>query len=265
MRVGYLGPEGSYTHLAALRMRPNADHMPYSGFSALISSLVSGETGGIIVPIENALNGGVVQVMDLLQSNDGLVAVEESRLKIDHRLITSVGADLRGIKRIYSHEQALKQCAKYLAENFPCAEQIPVSSTTAGLDMILSPSDAGIAGAHTHRAGLAVSSENIADEKNNFTYFLYVIKGEIPENTHSRRVYFSVTCKNVPGALLRILGPVSHRGLNMTKIESRPIKNRDEEYRFFIETDGDYASDNVKGALEEIKAESNSFRLLGCY
>lgn len=265
MKTGYLGPEGSYSHLAATYMRPNSILLSYVGFPQLIAALKRGETDGAVVPVENALNGGIAQVMDLLQANPELVATEEYVLGIDHRLITQSGAELSGITRIYSHGQALEQCSAYLSENFPDAKLIACQSTAAGLDMIKSPSDACIAGAHTLRGGLQISSEDVSDEKNNHTRFLYVRKGKIDENARSRRVYFSVTCPNVPGGLLRLLEPIFKNGLNMTRIESRPIKDREEEYRFFIETEGDYSSQDVKNALKEVERAGNSFRLIGCY
>ena len=247
--VGYLGPEGSYSHLAAKYMCGRAKLNAYASFSQVFSSLVSGRTDAIVVPIENSLNGGVWQYT----------------LKIDHRLVTVNGADKNKIKRIYSHSQALEQCARYLYENFPSAELIPAPSTAASLDMLKTEEDAAIAGSHTVKAGFTLSDNNIADGDGNFTHFLLVKKGDVPENSRSQRIYFSVTCKNRAGALLDLLGCISRKGLNMTKIESRPIKNVPDEYRFFVEIDGDYSSEDVKGAIENIKHNSNSFKLLGCY
>ena len=106
-KIGYLGPEGSYSSLAAARLRPNAELKDYQSFPLVFASLVNGETDGIAVPIENSLNGGVLQNMDLLQATDGVYAAAEITIKIDHRLAYLKGADLRGITRIYSHGQAL--------------------------------------------------------------------------------------------------------------------------------------------------------------
>lgn len=262
--IGYLGPEGSYSHIAAKSMRPEAVLKAYSGFPQVFSSLFS-ETDGIVVPIENSLNGGVMQNIDLLQSTDGVHAVEEVRIKIDHRLVTLDGADLKDIKTIYSHSQALEQCSKYLAENFPKARLVSVNSTAASLEMVKEKCDAAVAGAHVKRAGLTVSQDNIADEHNNFTRFLLVKRGEIPENSPSRKIYFSVTCPNRSGALLSLLGEIARLKFNMTKIESRPVKDVPDEYRFFIEVEGDYSKKSVKLALNEVRAAANSFKLLGCY
>lgn len=263
--IGYLGPEGSYSHLAAKCLCGGAKLNAYASFPQVFSSLVSGRTDAIVVPIENSLNGGVLQNMDLLQSTSDVYACGQYTLKIDHRLVTLNGADKNKIKRIYSHSQALEQCARYLDENFPSAQLIPAPSTAASLEMIKTAEDAAIAGSHTVKEGLALSENNIADGDGNFTHFLLVKRGHIPEDFRSQRIYFSVTCKNRAGALMTLLECISQKGLNMTKIESRPIKNIPDEYRFFVEIDGDYSSVDVKGAIENIKLSSNSFKLLGCY
>ena len=263
--IGYLGPDGSYSHLAAKKLMPCAFLRAYIGFPQVFQSLISGETDAIAVPIENTLNGGVLQNLDLLQSTEGVCAVKKLTVKIDHRLATLKGADGSKIKRVYSHSQALDQCAKYLAENFPSAQLLPVQSTSASLDMIKTEEDAGIAGAHNLREGLVLSDKNIADVDNNFTHFLLVTRGEVPKETKSEHIFFSVTLNNRSGALFSLLQVVAAHELNMTKIESRPIKNAPDEYRFFIEVEGDYSADGVKNALEAIKKASNSFKLLGCY
>lgn len=264
-KIGYLGPEGSYSFIAAEGMRPQAEHIAYQSFALVIASLIGGETDGVVVPIENSLNGGVMQNIDLLQYTEGICAVEEYTVKIDHRLVTRRGADVTKINRIYSHSQALEQCAAYLKNNFPSAQLCSAPSTAASLDMILTDTDAGIAGAHLKREGLVFSQNNIADEENNYTHFLLVRRGSVPEDAHTSKIYFSFTCRNKAGALVKILERVCENGFNMTKLQSRPIKNTPEAYRFFIETDGDYASQRVKAALADIRENSDEFKLLGCY
>ncbi len=265
MQTGYLGPEGSYSHIAAKKMRPDGNFRPYESFPLVFSSLVSGQSDFIVIPIENTLNGGVLQNLDLLQSTDGVCAVEKCTVKIEHRLATLKGAKSGNIKRIYSHSQALEQCADYLFKNFPSARLIPVQSTSASLEMLKTEEDAGIVGAHSVRQGITLSENNIADEDSNFTHFLLIKRGEVEKSKSSRYVFFSVTLDNRSGALLALLQVVSEHNLNMTKIESRPIKNAPDEYRFFIEAEGDYSADAVKDAIEAIKRASNSFKLLGCY
>ena len=264
-KVGYLGPEGSYSSLAAAAMCSDAKLVAYQSFPLAFASLTSGETDAIAVPIENSLNGGVLQNMDLLQSTEGIYAAQEQIIKIDHRLAFLRGADKNKIKRIYSHNQALEQCANYLFKNFPTAKLISTQSTAASLSFVTSEEDACIVGSHTAKEGFELSDENIADVTNNYTHFLLIKRGRVPANAHSRRIYFSVTSLNKSGALLSLLQRVYDHGLNMTKIESRPVKTAAEEYRFFIEIEGDYSQKEVKAALEAIKSISKSFKLLGAY
>ncbi|MDE6667809.1 MAG: hypothetical protein K2K38_05630 [Clostridia bacterium] len=265
MKCAYLGPCGSYSHLAATKMRPSDELLAYGSFRSIMNAVESGECDCAVIPIENTLNGGVLQNIDLLQTAEGVVAVEEISLPLDHRIATLKGADLDGITRIYSHEQPLAQCSEYLAKNFPSAQLIATSSTAASLDMIKTFSDAAIVGAHVKKDGIVLSEENISDGKNNFTHFLLVKRGSISESAHSSKIYFSVTCVHSSGALLDILEPMRAGGLNMTKIQSRPIKDRAGEYRFFIEVEGNYADGAVKKVLDGIKNSAKSFKLLGAY
>ena len=264
-KCAYLGPCGSYSHLAATKMRPQDELSAYGNFRSVMNAVETGECDCAVIPIENTLNGGVLQNIDLLHAAEGLVAVEEMTLPLDHRLATLNGADRRGISRIYSHEQPLAQCSGYLAKNFPNAQLIATSSTSASLDMVASFTDAAIVGAHVKRESVTLSEENIADGKNNFTHFLLIKRGTVEKTVHSSKIYFSVTCIHASGALLDILEPMRAGGLNMTKIQSRPIKDRTGEYRFFIEVEGDYADGRVRKVLDKVKNSAKSFKLLGAY
>ena len=263
MKTGYLGPEGSYSFLAAKIMTPSYGFTAYDGFPHIFRALTSGEINCAVIPIENSLSGEVTQNVDLLQETAGVAAVGECAVKIEHRLATLAGADKKLIKRIYSHRQALDQCAEYLLENFPSARLIAVPSTAASLEMIKSASDAGIVGAHVKAEGITLSNENIADRRENVTRFLKIVRGGIGENTRTHKIYFSVTCPNVSGGLLKLLQRIAAHGLNMSKLQSRPIKDAVDEFRFFIEIEGDYSL--LKAAVGDIKAAAASFKLLGAY
>lgn len=265
MKIGYLGPQGSYSHLAAQALRPSWEAVAYGSFDKLFSALCGGEIDGAALPIENTLNGGVTRNIDLLQSSDGVLAVAECTVPIDHRLVTLAGAPADGIRRIYSHGQALAQCSRFLARTYPDAKLIETPSTSESLEMIKTAADAGIAGNHMRREGYVWSAESIADEPTNYTQFLLAVRAVAKETCHTQKIYFSVTCRHAPGQLYRLLGILCARGVNMTKIESRPIKDRVGEYRFFIEIEGDYALATVREALGELKEASSSFKLLGLY
>ncbi len=265
MKIGYLGPEGSYSEIAAGRLMPDAEKVAYQNFPLLMKALLDRKVDAIAAPIENSLNGGVLQNIDLLQSTDSVCAVRECVVHIDHRLATLEGAPLSGIKRIYSHQQALDQCARYINANFPTARLIATSSTAASVAKIKTPEDAGICGEHVKADGIVLSKENIADEKTNFTHFLLIVCGTADPKKPTRRVYFSFTCRHAPGALYNILKVMADDNVNMTKIESRPIKDKPGEYRFFIEIEGDYSDPVTRRTLDSVASAANSFKILGAY
>ncbi len=265
MKTAYLGPEGSYSMLAARKLCNDGEIKEYKNFSSVMNALLCGECDYAVLPVENSLNGGVNQNIDLIQNTPNIIAIAETAVEIDHRLAVLKGTDLRGISRIYSHQQALAQCDGYIKSNFPNALLVATPSTAASLNLLKSSADACIVGAHTKRAEITLSQENISDEKCNVTHFLLFRKGEADEFTHTEKIFFSATCPHCAGALLKLLKPLSDGGMNMTKIQSRPIKDEVGSYRFFIEADGDYASLQVKAALENVKKASTSFKLLGAY
>ena len=265
MRAGYLGPEGSYSYLAAKKMASKGVHIAYDSFPLVFRALMQGEVDCIVIPIENSLNGEVTQNIDLMQSTPDIIATEECEVKIEHRLAILKGASADSIKCIYSHRQALDQCAKYLFENYPKAELFATPSTSASLDMLKTEEDACIVGAHTVREGIELLDKNISDYKDNVTHFLKVVRGTADEDRHTKKIFFSVTCPNISGSLIKLLQRVAAHGLNMSKLQSRPIKDRTNEFRFFIEIECDYSKEEVKRAVEDIRQSALSFKMLGTY
>lgn len=264
-RVSYLGPEGSYSSLAAKELVPAAEGIPCGSFYAAAEALERGEADCAVLPVENTLQGAVTQNLDLLYAAPDLVAVREYLLKIEHRLIAKTGTKLSDIRRIFSHEQAILQCGKFIAQNLPEAKIVYTDSTMQSVYRIREDGDAGIVGSHVCAEGLSFLTENIADEPKNFTHFLLVEKGKDKLPAHSERVYFAASCPHEPGALLKMLQILAVYDRNMTKIESRPIKNRPGEYCFFIEFEGDVADRNVAAALARLAEYAKGFKLLGCY
>ena len=263
--IGYLGPEGTYSEIAASRLDKRAEKRAYPSFPLLINALKKGEIDSAAIPVENSVNGAVTQNLDLLQDLQGYCAVGACAVEIDHRLVTKKGADISRIKRIYSHAQALGQCARYLNAHFPSAVLMQSQSTSGCFDCIKSEEEAGIVGSQCIKEGFELSKECISDEKNNYTLFLLVVRGQPDKDNPTNRIFFSMTCRHEVGALVKMLSILSDNGLNMTKIESRPIKDRVWEFRFFIEVEGDYSQKNVRAAIEKVSAQASSFKLLGCY
>lgn len=262
-KVSCLGPDGSYSALAAERLCKGSESILCRNFSDVIGKLLSGEADSAVIPIENSIQGGVLQNLDLLEREE-VFAVEETVLKIDHRLAVKAGVPLSAIKRVYSHEQAIGQCSEYLQKYLPQAQCIFTDSTAKSLELVGEDS-AGIVGSHMKAKGLVLSSENIANEKHNFTRFLRLARKEERMPEHSDMVFLCAVCEHKPGALLELLQAFASHGLNLTRIESRPMKDVFGEYRFFIEFAGDIADGNVQSALSCAKEKCRQFRILGAY
>ncbi len=281
MKIAFLGPEGSYSHLAAkefLKTETTAKKLagdwdecvPFRNFPEVLAAVENGRVDGAAIPIANSIQGGVSQNLDLLQEAANLFAVKELVVRIDHRLVYKKGIEPSQIGRVYSHRQALDQCAAYLSKEMPFASLRETESTGFGISRAMEDEtgkSAAIAGAHVEnlRSDFVMGDTCISNEKNNFTHFLLVKKGEeqVPQN--SDRIFFSAVCPHRPGSLLQLLELIAKSNINMTKIESRPVKNRPGDYRFFIEADCDIASAEVQEMLSSIRENTLECKLLGAY
>ena len=260
-KVACLGPEGSYSELAAKAMRPKSGILLCEDFPSVFDALTSGEADCAVVPIENTIQGGVLQNLDLLSMTEGVFETEEYLLPVDHRLATKGNISYDRIERVCSHEQALAQCSEFLQQYLPHAKKIPTASTAESLSL-LDDRTAGIVGSHLSGGDLVLSAENIANEKNNFTRFMLLERRtELP--ACSSMVFFCAVCEHKPGALLNLLKIFSE--FNLTRIESRPIRGAVGEYRFFIEFAGDVGEERVRRVLDEAKKICRQFRVLGAY
>ncbi len=278
MKIAYLGPEGSYSHLAAQKFLAEEnvegkswnECMPFRNFAEVLAAVKSGKADAGAIPIENSLQGSVAQNLDLMQDAEDLYAVKEYVLRIDHRLVYKEGVSISEIGRVYSHRQALDQCGEFLTKKMPFAALRETESTAFGLSKAMedeSGKSAAIVGAHVEglRRGFVVGEECLSDEKNNFTHFLLIKKGEdkLPET--SNRLFFSAVCPNRPGSLLELLKIIAGHEIDMTKLESRPVKNRPGEFRFFIEAACDVADGSIANFLQEVRDNTLECKVLGAY
>ncbi len=180
------------------------------------------------------------------------------------------GVKFSEIGRVYSHRQALDQCADFLSREMPFASLRETESTAFGVARAMEDEtgkSAAIAGAHTEnlRGGFLLGKTSISDEPNNFTHFLLIKKGKEKLPVHGNRVFFSAVCPHRPGSLLALLQIIAKYGINMTKIESRPVKNKVGDYRFFIEADCDLGSEQVQETFAAIQNDTLEWKLLGAY
>lgn len=281
MKIAFLGPEGSYSHLAAklfLNTEANQEKkvgewdecVPFRNFPDVLAAVSAGKVDAAAIPIENSLQGGVSQNLDLLRDAEDLYAMKEEIVRIDHRLVYKAGVSLSQIGRVYSHRQALDQCASFLSREIPFASLRETESTGFGLARAMEDEtgkSAAIVGAHTEslRSGFVMGEECISDEKNNFTHFLLIKKGAACLPKNSGKIFFSVVGPHRPGGLLELLQVIAKYGVNMTKIESRPVKNRPGDYRFFIEAEADIGAETTKEMLAAIEEKALEWKLLGAY
>ena len=278
MKIAYLGPEGSYSHLAAKHFMDEEnvtgsgwnECMPFRNFAEVLNAVATGKSDAAVLPIENSLQGSVAQNLDLMQDAKDLYAVKEYVLNIDHRLVHKEGVQLSEIGRVYSHRQALDQCSEFLSKRMPFASLRETESTAFGLTKAMedeSGKSAAIVGAHVAnlRRGFVVGTECLSDEKNNFTHFLLIKKGEEALPKASNRLFFSAVCPNRPGSLLELLKIIAAHQINMTKLESRPVKNRPGEFRFFIEADCNVGEATWMEFLREVRDNTLECKVLGAY
>ena len=240
-RLAFLGPVGTYGEQAA-RVLIEQDALedvqlvPCVGLRSVVEQLAGGQCDAAVVPIENSVEGGVTATLDALWSHPELCIRRALVLPIRHALLGS--GPLSRVTEVLSHPQALAQCSGWLAQHLPDALQLPTSSTAEAARMVAgSPFRAAIASqtaAHEH--GLDQLAFPVNDVAGNRTRFLLLRRGQRGEHGDVASLAFSLH-RNAPGALLEALACLAERGLNMSRIESRPSKRELGEYVFFVDVD----------------------------
>jgi len=266
VEVSFQGERGAYSESAIYAFfGPSARPKPYRNFSDVFRSVKTGEVLYGVVPIENSIEGSVTQVYDLFLEYDVKVCGEVV-IKIVNCLIANPRTTLESIKVIYSHPQALAQCRIFL-ENLGC-EMISTYDTAGSVKMIKEKGlmDAGaIAGERAAEIyGMNILAREISDNPNNYTRFFVLSKDEpSPSGNDKTSVIFST--KHVPGALYKALGEFAARNINLTKIESRPTKQRPWEYNFYLDFEGHRTEKRCEEALGRLREKSIFVKVLGSY
>ncbi len=265
LTVGFLGPEGTYSHAAALKHFGYAiNSHPLPTIDDVFREVEAGQTNFGVVPIENSTEGVISNTLDNFVDSTLKVCGEVS-LRIHHHLLAKANS-LDEIKRVYSHQQSLAQCRKWLAANLPHAEQVNVSSNAeAARRAAEDPTTAAVAG---EQAGelydLASLVSNIEDDPNNTTRFLVI--GNIETGaTGDDKTSIMVSSQNEAGALYELLAPLARHNVSMSKIESRPSHGGLWEYVFFLDLDGHVSEPAISEVLEEIGQQAVMLKLLGSY
>jgi prephenate dehydratase len=265
-RVAFQGEPGAFSEEAAVRMLgEDVITVPRPTFDATFRAIADSAAVALLVPIENSLAGSVLRVYDLLLES-GLSIVAETILPIEHHLIGCPGASLAGVRSVASHPMALAQCERFLAAH-PQWKRVPAEDTAGSVREVLAGGDAGcaaIAGCRAaQRYGGVVLSSNIQDNAENFTRFVLLSppRGASPG---ADKMTVAMRLEHCAGALLSALEPFARRGLNLLKIESRPIHGCPWEYQFFLDVEA-RSPERIEEALTELRRTARDVRVLGFY
>ncbi len=265
MKVAFLGPVATFTHVAAMQQFGlSATLVAQKSISAVFDEVERGRADYGVVPVENSNEGVVTHTLDMFMET-GLKIYAEILLEISHDLL-SVSGNLEDIQRIYSHPQALAQCRKWLEENLPDIPLIDVASTAAAAQLANADrSAAAIASAMAgSRYDLRPIKVSIADNPNNFTRFL-IVSDQFPAPSEQDKTSVMFCINDEPGILWRMLEPFNKHGVNLTKIESRPLKKRAWEYIFFLDMEGHIENKPVRAAIDELEPHCKFLKVLGSY
>ncbi|MEM3031175.1 MAG: prephenate dehydratase [Candidatus Micrarchaeia archaeon] len=264
MRMAFLGPEGTFTHIAARKAFPKARLIPLEAIDEIFSAVERGKAEAGVVPIENSTEGSVNATLDLLLRTP-LKVSGELKLPVVHHLLAKPGVKLAEVKAVIAHPQALAQCKEFLEKKLPGAERREASSTAKACQL-LDRRSAAIASALAARIyGLRFLAKNIQDSPDNTTRFVVIAKSdsEKPSGKDKTSLVFSVEDK--PGALLRALHVFADRGINLTKIESRPSREKSWEYVFFADFEGHRLEPKPADALRALEGVTTFVKILGSY
>jgi prephenate dehydratase len=270
MRVGHLGPAGTYSEEAALR-RPGAEPVPFPTLPDTIAAVADGEVELAAVPVENSLEGSVGISLDTLAARDDVTIVGELVLPISVHLVARAVLDPADVEQVVSHPQPLAQCAGYLRRRLPQARTVPASSTAAAVRQMMEAGPRWAALGPRRAAelyGAVIVEEDVADDASNATRFVWVAPaGASVEAGGPMRTSLAFWGQGdrEPGWLVRCLSEFAFRGVNLSKIESRPLRSTIGHYRFFVDCDDGLASPAVREAVEGLRTHCTDVRVLGSY
>ncbi len=271
MKVGYLGPMGSYSYEVACQyaaeIKRPAECIPLPNFSSVIEGVEGGKLDCGIIPVENSTNGAVASAMDMLVSLRQSTVCGERVLDIDHCLL-SQSTDIENIKYVYSHEQALEQCRGFFSSRYPHIELINCSSTTQACE--LARKNGGTYGAVAGKVAaqlynLMVVARNIQDNVFNQTRFLLIALNKTQPTGHDKTSIVFAFHDDRPGSLFNVLKSFADRNINLSRIESRPSKQTMGKYIFYIDFSGHIDNNTSQTILKEISDQVSWVKVLGSY
>jgi prephenate dehydratase len=267
LTVAFQGERGAFSHQAALEiLGADIELLPRTTFDGLFEAAVSGEADRAVVPIENSLAGSIHENYDRLRARP-LHIVAETQLRIRHCLIGRPGSSLASIRRVASHPVALAQCRDFFAKH-PNIEPMPAYDTAGSVMDLLRSDGPATSGAIASRLaaelyGGKILLEGLEDDPQNYTRFL-ILAREPLTGLPANKTSIVFTLINAPGALHRALGVFAARSVDLSKLESRPLRGKPWEYAFYLDVLGDPGG-AAGEALAELETLSHEFRVLGSY
>mgnify|MGYP002510104288 FL=1 len=264
--VACQGVEGANSQVACDRLLPRGNIVYVKSFGAVVSAVESGLCKFGVLPIENSSNGSVRAVYQLLQEHD-LSVVRSTRLCIRHELLALPGTRLEDITEIYSHEQAIGQCSKFLG-GLKDVKVVPCGNTAAAAKLVAESGNPRAAAISSHPCaalyGLECVNGNIQDSDNNYTRFICVTKDPVIY-AGANKISLIIALDNRPGALYEVLSKLAALDIDMTKLESCPVAGSDFEFIFFLELEASVKDPSVRACLEEMERSCAQFQFLGNY
>ena len=266
LKIAYLGPSGTYTEAATIRQFGHfAKTSPLSSIDEVFREVESGGVHYGVVPVENSTEGMVNHTLDCFMSTM-LNICAEVELPIHHALLARMGTEQDEIDCVYSHEQSLAQCRRWLDTHLPNVERRPVASNAEAAKLAGEVErSAAIAGEVAgDRYGLVVLHQNIEDLADNTTRFLVIGDQDVGATGHDKTSIL-VSTRDEPGALYKVLEPFHRRGISLSRIETRPSRSSNWSYVFFIDFDGHQSTGEIGAVLEEVRSVALEVRSLGSY
>ena len=264
LRIGYLGPPGSFSHMAALRHFGSSTELaPVGAIDAVVEEVVTGRSDYGLVPYENSIGGSITETLDALAEHDAPVCAE-SMVAIDQALMANCAPD--EIRAVASKPEALAQCRKFLRSSLPGVEIIETSSTSAAVERAAAASRTAAIGCRLGGEinGVKVLFDRIQDRAENITRFL-VIGKQTPGPTGDDRTTLQLQTDHRPGALVDVLAAFRDAGVNLSHIDKRPSRLDNWIYTFFVDLVGHRDDPQVAAAIESARAHCASLHIRGSY
>ncbi|MEJ2290217.1 MAG: prephenate dehydratase [Deinococcales bacterium] len=265
-RIAYQGVVGAFSEEAALKFAPDAEPVGFPSFEEAFSAAVNGECQFACLPVENSLAGSINQTYDLL-TDSVLHVVGEQIVRVHHNLLVKPGVKLEDVKRVYSHTQALQQCQSFIRKyGF---EAVTDFDTAGAAKLLAENGGQGKAAIASKRAaeayGLEVLAEEIEDLDFNFTRFFVLGTDERPKESDTNKTSLVLATRHKPGSLVDCLQEFPRNGINMTKLESRPRRDKPWSYLFYVDIEGHIEDENVATAITALMRKAAFVKFLGSY